>query len=131
VPDDTRELITREQFQGWLLIAALATVFVALLVGAVWGRRRGAVRSGLIRGAAIASLGPAALALWWVYNLFEDRYGLDSILALGINLAIFVVFGALAGVAIGWTWRRTAPASGEAAAGGRRDETSVEQKQEG
>src|SRR5262245_33235025 len=107
--DDTRELISAAVFIRCLLAVAGVVLVGGLAAGVGWGRRSGAPRAGLQRGLAAGLLGPAALLLWAVYNLFEDRYGLDSVKALVINLVIFVLFGALAGALLAWTWHRTEP----------------------
>jgi hypothetical protein len=39
------------------------------------------------------AFGPLALALWYVFNGIEDRFGLDSVPALGLNLLIFCGIG--------------------------------------
>ena len=43
--------------------------------------------------------------LWLVYNRIEDHFGLDSVAALLLNLALFVVLG----VALGFILRRFWP----------------------
>ena len=43
--------------------------------------------------------------LWLVYNRIEDHFGLDSVAALLLNLALFVVLG----VALGFILRRLWP----------------------
>jgi len=45
-------------------------------------------------------IGPANLLLWILYNAIENRLGLDSVPALLINLAIFVVLGIAIGLFI-------------------------------
>ena len=43
-------------------------------------------------------IGPANFFLWTIYNAIENRFGLDSVSALLINLAIFVVLGIAIGL---------------------------------
>ncbi len=45
----------------------------------------------------LALSGPLIVCLWWIFNTIEDALGLDSILAMLINLALF----ALVGIGIG------------------------------
>ncbi len=118
--DDTRELITAAEFSHALLLAAAALLVAAVAAGAVWGARRKSLGAGLLRGIAAGTCGPAALLLWRIYNGIEDRYGLDSVKALLINLGLFVVVGLAAGRVLQWVWRRTEgetteppPAAGE------------------
>lgn len=105
--DDRRELIDLVLFQRALVLSALGLLVGGLAGGWWWGRTGGAVRAGLTRGLAVGLIGPAALGLWSVYNALEDRFGLDSVHALLINLAIFVAAGLLGGAVLGWVWRRT------------------------
>src|SRR5437764_9643606 len=86
MPDDTRELITAAEFSHWLVIAAFVALVVSIAVGAVWVARRKSSASGMLRGVAAGMMGPAAMLLWHVYNRIEDRYGLDSVRALLLNL---------------------------------------------
>jgi len=46
----------------------------------------------------IGLIGPVNLILWSVYNTIENHFGLDSIVALIINFAIFVCIGLAAGL---------------------------------
>ena len=78
----------------WATIAlALATPVLALLAwGALLSRGRRDVRHS--RGFWLAALaGPLVLVLWRVYNAIEDRFGLDSLAALGLNALIFLGLG--------------------------------------
>lgn len=115
MPDDTRELITAAEFSHWLVIAACVVLVGSIAAGAIWGARARAVGSGWVRGAAAGMTGPAALLLWHVYNSIEDRYGLDSVRALLLNLGLFVVVGVIGGILLRWVWRRTEADSAEGA----------------
>lgn len=105
--DDTRELIDLAVFHRALMILAGLLLVGGLFGGWRWGNRSGQRRAGFLRGLAVGLLGLAVLGLWTVYNAVEDHYGLDSVHALLINLAIFVAAGLLGGAALGWIWRRT------------------------
>ena len=43
-------------------------------------------------------IGPLNLFLWTVYNAIENFFGLDSVVALLINLGIFAVIGLVIGL---------------------------------
>ena len=96
-------LIQREHVQ--LLLAVFAAVWVVgvyLLYGRSQNQSKKPARQKnfwLLLGA----LGPLALALWFVYNAIMDAFGLDSVRALIINLAIFLVVG----VCVGMLFRST------------------------
>jgi uncharacterized membrane protein len=45
----------------------------------------------------LALSGPLLVCLWWIFNAIENALGLDSILAMLVNLALF----ALVGIGIG------------------------------
>jgi hypothetical protein len=102
------ELVTVEQanvlFHGLLLLGLLAAPLAALLAR----RRRGDPLA-----AALAAGGPLVLigVLWRVYNTVTNRFGLDTVANLLVNLALFVVVGVLCGAF--WAWflarRRGAP----------------------
>ena len=49
-------------------------------------------------------------SLWWVYNGITAALGLDTVLNLFVNAALFLAVGA----ALGWAWRRVSPARGGA-----------------
>ena len=93
------ELITDAQANA-LLLAVLIIGLVAGPVAAVVARRRGgdALQAGLLAG------GPPVLlfVLWCVYSAITERLGLDSVVNLLVNLALFVVVGGLCGV--GWAF---------------------------
>ena len=107
------ELVTREQadvFFAVLLLAGIASAPVA-----AWASRR---RGGRPVPAALAVGGPPILLgiLWRVYNSVTDRLGLDTVLNLAVNLALFAVVGVLCGVL--WAFVRTAEPSPAAAVPG-------------
>ncbi|MFC1601775.1 hypothetical protein ACFL34_05445 [Candidatus Sumerlaeota bacterium] len=100
-------VVQREHFQALLIVAAL--VWVVAVVA--WLRRPAKVEGNAGHEASgpaarsshilLAGLGPLVVGLWFVYNALMDRFGLDSVLALGLNLAIFLAVGLLAGWLIG------------------------------
>jgi hypothetical protein len=87
-----------------LLAAALPVLGLGIGAALQFGRRRpGALVSGLL----IGLLGPANWLLWRIYNGIEDHYGLDSVKAMLLNLALFATIGVIAGLGIRrWSTRR-------------------------
>jgi hypothetical protein len=108
--DDMRELISIEAVERLFLAAALGGPLVGLLVGAAVGLRRRAVSRGAARGLLLGALGTANWALWRMYSALTDHFGLDSVLNLLLNLGIFLVLGAAAGLVIGAMMRKRAHA---------------------
>lgn len=41
----------------------------------------------------LAFSGPLLVGLWWIFNAIEDTLGLDSILAMLLNLGLFALIG--------------------------------------
>jgi len=103
---EMRELVTVEQAERAIRLAALALPPLGLALGAVIGAIRGRAGRGLAAGLLCGLVGPAAWVLWRMYNGIIGIYGLDSVRGLAINLALFVVIGLAIGLAIGLLWRR-------------------------
>ena len=99
--DGTRELVDANTVG--MAVAVLSGVSLVLLVvlGLIAKSRASA---GAKRGALLAGCGVLLYPLWSIYNRIEDQFGLDSVAALLINLALFVVVGALAGLALRRLW---------------------------
>ena len=77
-----------------LLAVMLPVLGVGLGAALQFGaRRRGALATGILVGL----LGPANWLLWRVYNGIENYYGLDSVKAMLLNLALFAALGASVG----------------------------------
>src|SRR5437867_11611556 len=91
----TRELITAQQFGTAVAILALLALLGAI-VFAVLGWKRPS--TAMFRGALVSLAGVAVYPLWLVYNSIEDHFGLDSVAALLLNLALFAVLGVAAGL---------------------------------
>lgn len=94
--NDTRELISAAQFGAGVaavsMLAALATIVLWMTA-----RRRGAVAR---PDHLLTALGGVALyPLWLIYNLIEDFFGLDSIIGIVVNLALFCAIGLAFGIA--------------------------------
>ncbi len=77
----------------------LAVLFVAPLVGLIWGAATKRLVRGLVLGLGV---GVGNYALWTVYNAITDRLGLDTVKNLLVNLALFIVLGVLIGLGAAW-----------------------------
>jgi hypothetical protein len=100
-----RELVDLAAVERLFRVLAVVLPLLGLGIGAAlqFGRRRpGMFVTGLLTGL----LGPANLLLWRVYNGIEDHYGLDSVKAMLLNLALFAALGIAIGLAIR-LWRRS------------------------
>jgi hypothetical protein len=103
---DMHELVDAGQVGR--LFTALALLLPPLCVAAgYWlGRRRSMARQWALYGLLIGLLGPLNWALWRVYNTITDAIGLDTVRNLAVNVALFIVVGALTGVVAGFAVRR-------------------------
>jgi len=86
---------------GWCLafVPPVAAV-TALVLHEPWRRR-------LLHSAVFwtaVGAGPLIVALWFVFNAVEDFFGLDSVLALTLNLVLFC----LVGLGVSWLLRSRA-----------------------
>jgi hypothetical protein len=94
-----RELVELSAVERLFGLLAVALPIVGLGIGAAiqfGARRPGAWARGLLVGL----LGPANWLLWRLYNGIENRYGLDSVKALLLNLAIFAALGVAIGIGL-------------------------------
>jgi hypothetical protein len=100
-----RELIDLagvERLFGWLALL-LPVMGVAIGAALQFGmRRRGAFANGVL----IGLLGPLNWLLWRVYNGIEEHYGLDSVKAMLLNLALFAALGVVVGLGLRFYSRR-------------------------
>jgi hypothetical protein len=110
---DAGELVNLAVVEQMIMLLAFGLPAAGLLIGLGWGARCRRPVPGALQGLACGLLGPAVWALWRIYNAIEDRYGLDSVKALFINLALFIVVGITTGMMIGWSRRREAKRSVE------------------
>lgn len=95
------ELIDLAAVQRWFGVLAVLLPVLGIGGGAAL-QIRGGRRGALAIGAAVGLLGPANWLLWRVYNGIEDHYGLDSVKAMLLNLALFAVLGIAVGLGIRW-----------------------------
>jgi hypothetical protein len=99
--NDMKELVTVEQAERVIALLAWLLPVLGIVIGAVVGAVRKRLAPSLIVGLLIGLIGPAVWALWHVYNGIMGRYGLDSVKALLINLALFIVIGLVIGFVLG------------------------------
>ena len=87
--------------------AALAGVGFIVLIASLVRRRRisAPACARAVPGGLLIAAGGLVYLLWVVYNAIIARLSLDSVKALLINLAIFVVVGLAYGAAAGLAWR--------------------------
>src|SRR3569623_1482752 len=83
--DPTREIV--DPVQVGHLLAGLSVLGLLAAVGLGLASRGGSLA--LRRGAILGAAAVLAYPLWWIYNGIEDHYGLDSVLALLLNAALF------------------------------------------
>jgi lipopolysaccharide export LptBFGC system permease protein LptF len=102
------ELIDLQAVEKWFGILAMLAPIAGIAIGAALqfrSRRSGA----LVTGTLIGLLGPANWLLWHIYNRIEDHYGLDSVKAMLINLALFAALGIAVGMGFRFLWRSARP----------------------
>jgi hypothetical protein len=92
------ELIHLATVERVIVGLAIGLPVAGLLLGLGWGARSGQARTGAVQGLMGGLLGPLIWLLWRVYNGIEDHYGLDSVRALLLNLALFAAVGITGGI---------------------------------
>jgi len=102
------ELLTGRQVELVVAALSLGLPVLALVLGGILGSFTVGWRRGLLLGGVVALLGPLCWAMWLVYGWVIARFGLDSVRALLINLALFALVGVLAGFLLRRTWSRLA-----------------------
>ena len=93
------ELVDLAAVERWFGLLALLVPILGVGIGAVLqfrARRPGALRTGIL----IGLLGPANWLLWRIFNVSEDHYGLDSVKAMLLNLALFAALGITVGIGV-------------------------------
>src|SRR5436309_9367306 len=94
-----RELVDLAAVQWWFTVLAVALPLLGIGIGSVLqfrARRAGSLAIGI----ALGLLGPINWLLWRVYNGIEDHYGLDSVKAMLLNLALFAALGIAVGIGV-------------------------------
>ncbi len=111
---EMRELVTVEQAERAIRLAAVALPAAGAAAGAIAGAVRGRVGRGLAIGLLCGLAGPAVWLLWRMYNGIVGSYGLDSVKGLLVNLALFACIGLAIGALLGFVWRRQGGGTREA-----------------
>src|SRR5436189_2473274 len=93
------ELIDLAVVERWFTVLAVLAPILGVGIGAAL-QYRGGRPGALLTGLMIGLLGPANWLLWHIYNRIEDHYGLDSVKAMLINLALFAALGLSVGIGI-------------------------------
>ena len=94
-------IILREHFQLLLILAAVLWVLGIWIYCAAKGRAGSSRKMDWSAGLLLSAVGPLFLGLWFFYNAVMDYFGLDSVLALILNLIVFL----LVGLAVGGLFR--------------------------
>ncbi len=106
--DEMKELVTVEQAERVIAALAVALPVAGAAAGAVIGAVKGRLGAGALAGLLCGLLGPAVWLMWRLHNLVMDRYGLDSVRGLLIDLILFAGIGALVGLVVAVAARRLA-----------------------
>ena len=104
--EEMRELVTVEQAERAIRLAAVALPAAGAAAGAIAGAVRGRVGRGVAVGLLCGLAGPALWLLWRMYNGIVGSYGLDSVKGMLVNLALFACIGLAVGALLGFVWRR-------------------------
>jgi len=116
------ELISPSQSENLVLVVAVALA----IVGGAWSLKFHGARAAILIVVAASSLWP----LWKLHNWLtrSDRqsgsFGLESVKVLLVEVALFVVLGAL----FGWSWKRITAENAEDAEKKERGEAKEEAK---
>ena len=118
--EEMREIVDIDAVDTAVKVAAIAFPLLCMAVAAGVGWARGSLRPSLLRGAALAVLGPLVLVGWW-YHLWITRYdpetgyfGLDKVWVLVVSFLLFVAAGAAYGIIAGRIWAAASAAPTEA-----------------
>jgi uncharacterized RDD family membrane protein YckC len=99
--DDTRELVDASKVGAALAVLSCVALLLSLGFAITFRSRRGAAPK---KGALLAGAAVLTWPLWLVYNAIEDHFGLDSVAALLLNLALFAVIGTAGGFLMRRLW---------------------------
>lgn len=106
-----QEIVTAKQVDTLFLALAIAGPLMGAGIG--WLRDKRAF-TGLLWGLLLT----ANWVLWRIYNAITDQLGLDTVRNLLVNLALFVVLGAVAGYLGALHAKRRGATDGTGAGGG-------------
>lgn len=82
------------------MFVAVAGPMVGLIFGTIFGAHERRAWPRIMAGALIGAIGTAIYAMWHVYGTITDALGLDSVLNLCVQLALFAIFGVVLGLVI-------------------------------
>ena len=103
------EIVRTAAVQRAFALLAVAGPVLGACLGAVAGIRTGRVGRTAALGLAIGSLGIANFLLWLLYNGVVNHFGLDTVAAAVVSLAMFAVVGGVAGTVVGRRLRAKSP----------------------
>ena len=95
-----KELVSRDSIEKLFLISAILGPIAGLLLGIIIGKRKQKPAKIIITALGIGAVFSLVYGLWRLYNAITDSLGLDSVLNLGVQIIIFVVFGVLLGITV-------------------------------
>jgi hypothetical protein len=82
--------------QHVLILLLLFAVLTALVAGGIWfwcKKNKPAFCKKQRWFQVLGSFGLLTLILWYIFNAIEDQWGLDSVVALCLNLLLFAAVG--------------------------------------
>ncbi len=94
-----KELVDPAVVEKVMLYLAVAGPLVGLTCGIAVGWRTRRVLPATVGGTLVGLLCPAAFGMWRLYGAVTDALGLDSVVNLVVQLALFAVSGCILGVA--------------------------------
>ncbi len=95
-----KELVDPNTVERALRLLAVGGPLLGLILGALVGARRKNALSGMVAGALLGGVLALIYAMWRLYGLITDRFGLDSVANLGLQLVLFAVLGGMLGVVV-------------------------------
>lgn len=103
---EMRELIDERTTNLIINLLAWGLPLAGIVVGALAGAARKRLASDTVSGFVIGCAGVFNWLLWHLYNAITNRYGLDTVKNLLINLGLFLAIGVAIG-GLGGLWART------------------------
>ncbi|MDE2127665.1 MAG: hypothetical protein KGJ62_13845 [Armatimonadetes bacterium] len=103
------EIVRTATVQHTFVILAIVGPIAGVCFGAAAGIRARRVRRTALTGLAIGCLGTANYLLWILYNGVVNHFGLDTVAAAAVSLAMFALVGGVAGAVAGKRLRSKAP----------------------
>jgi len=91
-------ILNEERLHLFFIHLAWIAPVIGISTGAAIRHFRRGDRMIVMKGCFWGFLGSFISLLWWIYNRIMNHYGLDSVKALLINFALFIVCGLLLGL---------------------------------